>query len=946
MRWVAAWRERLRAFCFGARQDREMEEELRFHLEQETDFLRNTGLDPQEASRQARLRFGGVERVKEEVREARGIRAFEDLGNDIRYGVRGLAKSRVFTAVAVLSLALGIGVNTAVFSVVDAMLFRPFPYDDPDRLVVIRRVDLQNPDRMPDPRVAEYLSWKPHVDVFDEVAASRSGAVRSDWNMTSEGHPPERRRGSYVSANLFAMLGVEPLLGRGFLADDETLGSEDVVILSHHLWQRRFGGETPVIGETLYLNRRAATIVGVMPAEFRPLAPNTDFWVPARVTPADDQSRVRVTARLAPGVTLAQAQVAMDTLAAQRALTFQENNQGWGVRVVPLHEQFTRDLQQTLFVLWGAVGFVLLIACANVAGVLLARASSRTKEVATRLALGASRWRVARLFLAEGVLLALAGGALGALLAAGGVRLIQVLNPDANPLTFAIFPRLNDASVDGRILSYTLLLSLVTALLFSVVPALTGSKLDLTESLKDAGRGATAGAGRLRLRAALVVAQIALALVLLTGAGLMVSTMHHLAAVDLGFDPGQLLTFRLVLNQDRYSQDVKIAGEPHAEPRLDPPVTLKRFAALSPRADALFARVFRRVQTLPGVEAAAGIQILPLSHSGTSRIVAIAGHPAPTPGEEIDVFDRAKGWVRPQYRAILGDYFDVMGIPLLMGRAFTARDTAEAPWVVIINRTMAETYWPNESPTGQPLTVVRGGFGGPAPGERPRIVVGVVEDGHDWSVQRQGRSGMYVPAVQRSLSLQNRWRLQMSYVVRTAADPMRLAPVVQRVVTEIDPDQPVSAIHPMRQLVAIWTDSPRFYTLLLVVFAAVALVLSLIGIYGVMAYTVTQRTHEIGIRMALGAARGHVVRLVGGRALLLGAGGVALGLVGSFWLTDLMRTFSVDFEGVSVLYGVGATDPATFAAASLLLLGAVLLACYGPTRVATQVDPMTALRHE
>ena len=352
------------------------------------------------------------------------------------------------------------------------------------------------------------------------------------------------------------------------------------------------------------------------------------------------------------------------------------------------------------------MGFVLLIACANVAGVLLARASSRTKEVATRLALGASRWRVARLFLAEGVLLALAGGAL---LAAGGVRLIQVLNPDANPLTFAIFPRLNDASVDGRVLGYTLLLSLVTALLFSVAPALTGSKLDLAASLKEAGRGATAGAGRLRLRAALVVAQIALALVLLTGAGLMVSTMHHLAAVeaavDLGFDTGQLLTFRIVLNQDRYSQDVKIAGEPNVEPRLDRPVTLKRFAALSPRVEALFARVFRRVQTLPGVEAAAGIQILPLSHSGTSRIVAIAGHPAPTPGEEIDVFDRAKGWVRPQYRAVLGDYFDVMGIPLLMGCAFTARDTAEAPWVVIINRTMAETYWPNESPIGQPLTV-------------------------------------------------------------------------------------------------------------------------------------------------------------------------------------------------------------------------------------------------
>ena len=356
--------------------------------------------------------------------------------------------------------------------------------------------------------------------------------------------------------------------------------------------------------------------------------------------------------------------------------------------------------------------------------------------------------------------------------------------------------------------------------------------------------------------------------------------------------------------------------------------------------------MLQRLQTLPGVASAAGINILPLSHGGISRILAIAGHPAPGAGEE-SVDWRREEWVRPQFSAVMGDYFDVMGISLLQGGAFTARDAAEAPWVVVINRAMAETYWPNEDPIGQQLRVVRGAFGAPAPGERQRTVVGVVEDVHDWSLQQEPRPIIYVPAVQQSLSYWVGARLTMSYVVRTAADPMSLAPVVQRVVAEIDPDQPIEAMHPMRQLVAIWTDVPRFYTLLLVMFAAVALVLSLIGIYGVMAYAVTQRTHEIGIRMALGAARGQIVRLVAGRGLLLVASGVVLGLLGSFWLTRLMPTFRVDFDpSSSLLYGVSATDPATFAAVSVLLLGAVVLACYGPTRVATRVDPMTALRHE
>jgi putative ABC transport system permease protein len=657
---------------------------------------------------------------------------------------------------------------------------------------------------------------------------------------------------------------------------------------------------------------------------------------------------VQVDARLAPGVTLEQAQAAMDLVAAQRAEAFPDTNDGWGVRLTPLQTRVTRNVESTLFVLWGAVGFVLLIAIANVAGVLLARASARQREVATRLALGANRWRVARLFLSEGVLLAVAGGALGAVLAYWGVAFIQAINPDANPFLGSgeLFPRLTNAAVDGRVLLYTGLVSLLTALLFSVVPALSGSTLDLAASLKAAGRGTTAGAGRLRLRSALVVAQVALALVLVTGAGLMVSTMRNLAAVDLGFNAERLLTFRVSLTGDRYLQDSDTPDE-YAWDDFPPKTGRSR------RVDAFHARVLRGLQTVPGVDAVAGISILPFSHWSDYRVVAIAGYPAPVAGEPFtvrDAFDRSKGWIRPQYRAVLGDYFGVMGIPLLRGRTFGVQDVTEAPWVVVVSRSFADTYWPNADPLGQQLTVA-GSSGSKAfqSAERPRTIVGVVEDIRLWSLQSDPEAAIYVHAPQRPP--QTDWSplgMQMSYAIRTSGDPMTLAPEVQQLVATIDPDQALFALRPMRDLLAIWTVGPRFYTLLTMIFAAVALGLSMIGIYGVMASAVAQRTHEIGIRMALGAARGRVVRLVARHGLALGAGGVALGLIGSFWLTRLTRTLRVDLisDSDSVLYGVSARDPSTFAVAVLLLVGAVLLACYGPTRVATRVDPMTALRHE
>lgn len=842
----------------------------------------------------------------------------DELGQDLRYSARGLAKSRGFTAVAVLSLAVGIGVNTAVFAVVDAMVLRPFPYGDLDRVVTLRRLD-RVWNYFANPPVAD-LTWMQRADVFDAVAFR---GFSQNVHVASDGHPAEVLRGWSASANLFETFGVQPLLGRLFRPEDASLSSPDVVILSHDLWQRRFGGSPTVIGETLWLDRRAATIVGVLPSEFSYGTVDAQFWVPARLTPADDERRIQIIARLAPGTALEQAQEAMAALAPHGTDAGSDANDGAGVKLVPWHLFWTSELRQSLFTLWAAVGFVLLIACANVAGVLLARASSRQHEVATRLALGASRWRVVRLFLGEGVLLALAAGALGSLLAYAGVQVIQAFNPDVNPLIDDVLPRLTDASVDGRVLGYTLLVSLATALVFSIAPALSGSKPELTASLKGAARGGTAGAGRLRLRSALVVAQVAMALVFLTGAGLMVSTMRNLATVDPGFNASQLLTFRISLSRSQYLLDAPLDGEPATE--------------LSPRVDAFFARVLHRIQTLPGVASAAGAHLLPLSHRHAPLILATAGHPAPAPDEEINFSPDEPDWVGVSFRAVLGNYFDVMEVPLLRGRTFTARDTAAAPWVVVVNRTMAETYWPNENPIGTQVTVARV-IVRPAVGERPRTIVGVVEDVQDWSLQRAPKPIMFVPAAQRSRFTNRPDRTNMSYVLRTTVDPMSLAPAVQRAVAEIDPDQPVYAVHPMRQLLAIWTDGPRFYTLLTVVFAAVALLLSVIGIYGVMAYAVTQRTHEIGIRMTLGAARRQVARLVAGRGLALGVGGVALGLVGSFWLTRLIGMLRVDFDPSStLLFGVTATDPATFATASLILLGAVLLACYGPTRRATKV---------
>lgn len=930
MTWLRVLMARLLGRIHRDQSDEEFDDELRFHLQMETDANVRRGMTPAQARRAARLRLGGIEGVREEYRDVRGLPFVETCLQDLRYSVRGLAKSRGFTAVAVFSLALGIGVNTAVFSVVDAMLFRPFSYDDPDRLVLVNRLNLRRPDRRPlgvFPTVADYVAWKPHADVFEEMAIHMVGRP---VDVASDGYPTERLQGASVSTNLFTTLGVEPHRGRAFLPADGKLGSEAVVILSHALWERRFGADATVIGETLWLDRTAATIIGVMPVGFAYDIFEEQFWVPARFTPADDGRRVGVPARLAPSVSMEQAQAAMDTLAAQRATAFPETNDGWGARLVPLHEWLTGHLRPRLFVLWGAVGFVLLVACANTAGVMLARASARTKEVATRLALGASRWRVARLFLAEGLLVALASGVLGSFLAFGAVPIIKVFNPDASGLNRAVFPRLQDASVDGRVLGYTLVVSLLTALLFSVAPALIGSRPDLTRALKDTGRGITSGALKLRLRAALVVAQVALALVLVTGAGLMVNTMRNLTAVDPGFDAEQLLTFRLPLSQDRYLQDASVVDVPRTR--------------LSPRVDAFHARVLRRLRTLPGVESAAGITLLPLSHVSEYRVTAIDGRPEPPADADRPWQERPH---RPAYRAVMGDFFDVTGIPLLRGRAFTAGDVAEAPWVVVISRGLADMNWPNMDPVGRQLTVMRGTFGEPAPGERPRTVVGVVEDVRHASLQEEPFPTMYVPHAQQSLSYYFDGRTRMSYVVRTSADPMSLAPVVQRLVAAVDPDQAVAGVLPMTTLFSIWTGVPRFYTLLTLVFAAVTLMLSVVGIYGVMAYGVTRRTHEIGVRMALGAARGQVVRLVVGSGLALGAGGVALGLVGAFWLTRLMGMAQIEtYASSSVLYGVSATDPATFAVGSALLVAAVLLACYGPARIATKVDPMTALRHE
>ena len=807
-----------------------------------------------------------------------------DIGQDLRYGLRMLARSPSFTFVAVLALALGIGANSAIFSVVNTVLLRPLPYKSPDAIMTVweETTHLGFPFNTPSP--ANFIDWRDQNTVFEGMSAM----AQKHFNLTGMGEP-ERFDGRRVSANLFDLLGVEPVLGRTFRPEEDQPGSR-VVILSHGVWQRRFGADPGVIGRAITLNGESFTVVGVMPRSVT--LPSMDgwtdqLWVPIAFTSEEATQRgnhyLEVIARIKPGTSQKQAQAEMDTIGARLAQQYPEHNTRIGITVKSLHEQIVGDIRPALLVLLGAVGFVLLIACANVANLLLARAAVRQKEIALRLALGASRARLTRQFLTESVLLAAFGGAGGLLLSYTGLTVLRTLIPENVSQGQAI-------AIDAKVLIFTAVVSLVTGLIFGLAPATQASNFNLNETLKEGGRDSGGGSRGNRIRSLLVVSEVAVSFLLLVGAGLLISSFVHLRKLDPGYRVDHLLTLKVVLPESKY---------PDKERRAP-----------------FYRELIRRVQTLPGVESAAVASNLPLTYSGDSMPIGVEGRPDPPPDQMADVI----------LRTVSPGYFSTMGIPLVEGRDFTENDKPESVRVVVISEKTARRYWPNESPIGKRLKP------GSTTSESPWLeVIGVVKDVRQNEFIAEPKMQMYMAHEQVGSFAPN------SIVLRTAVDPLSLGTAVRKVVWEIDKDQPVSDIRSMEEIVSGAVARQRFSTMLLGIFAALALVLAAVGIYGVMSYSVAQRTREIGIRMALGAQRSDVLRMTVEQGLKLVLAGVVIGLGAALVLTRVMA---------SLLFGITATDPTTFICITAVLFAVALLASYVPALRATRVDPMVALRYQ
>ncbi|HEX8283351.1 MAG TPA: ABC transporter permease [Pyrinomonadaceae bacterium] len=806
---------------------------------------------------------------------------------DVRFAARGLWKRPGFTAVAVVTLALGIGANTAIFTVIDAALLRSLPYRDPSRLVHLWETKRSRDFERREASYPDFLDWRAQsAEVFEGVA----GYAPRQFTLALEGEAA-RARGAAVTANFFDLLGVRADVGRGFVAGEDEPGAAPAAVLGHGLWLRRFGGDRAVVGRKVTLDGEAFTVVGVLPADFQfARLGETEVWTPLAVTP-DVASRrymhwLQVVARLKEGADAGAAAARMATVAAGIERDDPGAHAGVGLKVVPLQKEFVGPVRPVLFVLLGAVGFVLLIACTNVANLLLARSASRRREMAIRAALGASRWRVVRQLLTESVLLALAGGGVGLVLALWGVDLLVAAIPAAQ---LAQMPYLRGLSLDADVLLFAFGLSLLTGVLFGLTPALASTRADLQESLKEGGRSSGSRATG-RLRDLLVVSEVALALVLLVGAGLLLKSLAVMLKVDPGFDTRGLLTLRVALPPARYAEDARAA----------------RF----------YDELVRRVSALPGVRGAAATSNLPLAGDGGTGSPQVVGRA--TPASEL---------TEAHMRTVSANYFAVMGIPVAAGRVFGERDGVEAPPVLLVNKTYAERVFPGEDPVGRRLTFKWSG-------DRPPFeIVGVVGDEKVTSLDARTTPVVYFHNQQGPDS-------SAALVVRAeGADPTALAGAVREAARGLDPEVPVFAVQTLEQMVAGTraTFMRRYPAYLTGVFACVALLLALVGIYGVVSYAVTQRTHEIAVRVALGARGRDVLRLVLRHGLGLALAGVAAGTVGALMLTRLIS---------GLLFGVSAADPAVYALVSLLLVAVALVASLVPARRATKVDPMVALRYE
>lgn len=809
----------------------------------------------------------------------------QTLLQDLRYGLRLLAKNPGFSSIAILTLALGIGANTAIFSIVNAALLRALPYRDPDRLVYVWSAEKARGIKQSTVSIPDLRDWRRENRVFDGLAGWWSGS----YNL-SGGDEPRQVAGWTVSPNFFEVLGAQPEFGRGFAAEDDRQANERVVVLSHALWRGAFGGDPGILGRTILMDGEPRMVIGVMPAEFSSPFPDVQLWVawPARAEATAERGDrfLRVVARLKPGVSLERAAADMDTVARRLAQTYREDS-GVTVYLVPAGQQITGSVRPTLLVLLGAVGFVLLIGCANVANLLLARSAAREKEFAVRAALGAGRSRVMRQLLTESVLLSVLGGAAGILLAAGGVRYLRLI------LATQI-PRAQDINLDGHVLLFTLGLAVFTGLAFGSVPALRGFKNELNEPLKAGGRGWSSGASGRRVRDLLVICEMALALVLLAGAGLLVNSFERLRAVDPGFKPDAVLTCQISL-----------------------PSNYK-----DPQIVDFYRQLLERLRALPGVNAAGATMTLPLRQSGGGFWGGLNIEGRPAAGREaIPIVS---------FVQVTPGYFRAMGIPLLKGREFSELDnSSQSPKAAIVNATLARRFFSDSDPVGKRLCMGEDCSKGPW-----LTVVGVVGDAALESLTDPRFPQVYSP---QAPGVEGGVAGTMELALRTSSDPLRLASTVAHAVHELDKNQPVAHIETLDQVVSASLAQPRFNTLLLAAFAALALLLAAVGIYGVISYSVAIRTKEIGIRMALGATRADVLRLVVGHGMRLALAGAAIGLAGALILARLMS---------SLLYGVKPGDPPTFLAAFAALVSVALLACYIPARRATTVGPVAALRQE
>jgi putative ABC transport system permease protein len=874
-------RLRLQALFFKSKMEEELDEEVCFHLEREVEENIARGMSPEEARFAALRSFGGVERVKEESRDERGIRLMEEFWQDLRYGARMLLKNSGFTSIAVLTLALGIGANTAIFSVVHALLLRPVPYHEPDQLALLtnkssraRRSGISYPN---------FSDWRERAQSFEEMAAVRGAS----FNLTGIDKPVQAP-GRMVSWNFFRLLGIQPQLGRMFAAEDDRYGAARMAIISHGLWQERFGGEASVIGRKLRLSGELYEVIGVLPPGFEYFSP-VDLYTPIELelkpnTGMTDRGTsiggMNAIARLKPGITLAQANSEMVALAAQVEREHPAINAGRSAQAEPLQDVMTEGVRQTLWALLGAVGFILLIACVNVANLTLVRAAERQKEMALRLALGAGRRRIIKQLLSESLLIALSGGAVGVLLGRWMLDGLLALAPDNIPL-------LNRAGLSNTVLLFTLGVSVLTSLLCGSLPALHASRSDLQSALKEGGRS-SAGARRDLTRKTLLVVEVSLALALLVGAGLLVRSMARALGVELGFNPDRLLTMQLMPPDSDYD---------------------------AARLRIFFNECLTRVSALPGIESAAITHALPIDGSQWNTLVHAADKPVPQPGE----FPNA------EFTPVSANYFEAMSIRLLRGRWFNSADTANSPTVAVINETLARRIWPGEDPLGKRLRK-----GMPEMYSPWLEVVGVVANVKSYGVESATPLQTYVPFAQSPPT--NFW-----LVARTTGEPLQAASSVERAIHSIDKDLPVSSVRSMDQLLGNSLTARRLTLVLMGSFAALALLLSAIGVYGVVSYSVRQRTHEIGVRVALGAQRRDVLRLILAQGARLALLGIAIGLGAAMTLTRLME---------ALLFETRPIDSITFTVTPALLALVVLFACYLPARRATKVDPLRALRRE